>query len=120
MRAATPGGPAAAGAPYRCVAGRLVRLRFRERGGRRRVRESTVVYPALWTRGSVLASARRAHPDTTVRLVEWHPYSADGSWEPTVWIVDPRKVLDYGRTGAEPGPAAKRKRAQGLPVGPDS
>lgn len=87
------------GHEYRCVLGRLVRLRFRERSGTHKVRESTVVYPWRWTRGNVLASARRAHPNMTVRLVEWHPYSKDNSFEPDVWIVDPKKILDYSPTG---------------------
>ena len=82
----------------RCIAGRLVRLRFRNRKTKA-VRESTVVYPWRWTKGNVLASARSAHPEMTVAISEWHPYSKDKSFEPTVWIVSPTKILNYTTTG---------------------
>lgn len=82
----------------RCIPGRIVRLAFRERSTRK-VRESNVVYPWRWTKASVLASARENHPDETVRIVEWCPYSKDQAWEPDVWIVSPHKIIDYSVEG---------------------
>lgn len=82
----------------RCIPGRLVTLALRSRSNRA-VTEHTVVYPWRWTKGSVLASARAAHPGSTVRIVEWLRYSDDDSFEPRVWIVNPRKILGHSVTG---------------------
>lgn len=82
----------------RCIPGRMVRLALRNRRTKKRT-EHTVIYPWRWTKGNVLASARRAHPGSTVRIVEWLRYSDDGSFEPRVWIVNPRKIIDYTTTG---------------------
>jgi hypothetical protein len=87
----------------RCIPGRLVTLALRNRRTRK-VTTHTVVYPWQWTKGNVLASVRRAHPGSTVRITEWLRYSDDASCEPRVWIVNPRKILDYDRIGAGPHP----------------
>jgi hypothetical protein len=81
-----------------CIPGRLVTLSFRNRTTKK-VDEHTVVYPWRWTKGNVLASARANHPESTVRISKWADYSADGSFKPTVWMVNPQKVLDYAING---------------------
>lgn len=84
-----------------CVEGRLVRLAFRDRRSRK-VREENVIYPAFWSKGNVLASARDAHPESTVRLIWWAPFSETEGFDPTFWIVNPRKILEYSRQGVPP------------------
>jgi hypothetical protein len=88
-----------------CEPGRLVRLRFRDRKSKK-VREEVVVYPWRWTKANVLASARDAHPDMTVVVSDWAPFSEDGSFKPTVWIVDPLKIIAYSPKGRKPVRAA--------------
>ena len=82
----------------RCIPGRLVKLRFRSRATQF-AREESVVYPATWTKGNVLASAREAHMAETVVLVEWGTYAEDGGFSPSLWIANPYKILNYTRDG---------------------
>jgi hypothetical protein len=77
----------------RCVPGREVVLRFRNRRTGKPWTAS-VVCPATWTRGRLLAYARGCHPNDTVRIEEWKSRGLpDDPWETRLWIVSPKEMV---------------------------
>lgn len=77
----------------RCLIGREVVIAVR-RKGRGPAKHYTVVCPARWTKGELLAYARAEHPDDTVRIQDWRD---TGGWEPRLWIANPAGFHDYAR-----------------------
>jgi hypothetical protein len=78
-----------------CIAGREVVLRFRRRGTEK-VWTASVVCPARWTKGRLLAYCRKEHSGETVVIEEWKPVSpgpGGAGWGTRLWIVNPREMV---------------------------
>ena len=80
----------------RCLVARTALIQLRPKGGQ--PWQATVVFPARWTRSTLLRYCRSEHPDETVRIVEWHPTCRFGEWSPSMFLANPEGFADY-RTG---------------------
>lgn len=81
----------------KCITGRTAVIALRKPG--RPPRETTVGFPASWKRSTLLRYVRSEHSGETVRILSWHRVAPPGSWEPSLWLVNPESFADY-RTGA--------------------
>lgn len=80
----------------RCIAGREVRLRFRNKKTSV-LRCENVVCPATWGKSRLLDYCRREHPGDTVTVEEWGTVSEEDHWRVRLWIVAPDEILSGRR-----------------------
>lgn len=76
-----------------CLRGREVRIRLRERTGKRVEVLVSVVVPARWRKSDVLRYVRGEHPNETVKIVEWETLG----WDQRLWIANPEGFSNYAR-----------------------
>lgn len=86
-----------------CLVGRTATLAIRKKG--RTARIVNVVFPATWSRSTLLAYARAVHGprDETVRIVKWHDAyvgragASRAPREPYLWLANPAAFADYAK-----------------------